>query len=393
MNRYLKSAGILFALLYIFLPVNAGDIRIGLFYGSQVQSMVFSVVEGEYQLTGDGKIIGIYRKGSIFHIEREGTAILVNDIDRTYGSFMKISFQGTSGKDIFQIKPVFQPLKGKESEDDLDLSVHHNAIRIINVLDLEKYIPGTVETEGGSTALPEYYKAQSVITRTYAVRNFHRHAPEGFNLCDAVHCQAYNGKSRMNKEIYQAALLTHDQILADKNGALLITAYHSNCGGETGNASMIWNRELPYLVPIHDPFCNKASNYTWTKTISVTAWKAYLIQKGVNGDKEIPAFKEVVRRKYFFPENNSILMTDFRQDFNLKSAFFLMEQKGESLVINGHGYGHGLGLCQQGAMEMAKMGFCYVDILMFYFRGAELKIQQKGKSTIDGTSEPKSIID
>jgi stage II sporulation protein D len=60
-------------------------------------------------------------------------------------------------------------------------------------------------------------------------------------------------------------------------------------------------------------------------------------------------------------------MSEIRRDFQLKSSFFYVTQEKDGILIHGHGYGHGLGLCQEGAMEMARVGYTYVDILMFYF--------------------------
>ncbi len=64
-------------------------------------------------------------------------------------------------------------------------ALYDKSIQIINILDLEKYIPGTVEAEGGSNTLTEYYKAQAVISRTFAVKNFTRHAPRDLTFAMA----------------------------------------------------------------------------------------------------------------------------------------------------------------------------------------------------------------
>ena len=164
------------------------------------------------------------------------------------------------------------------------LDVRENALRLINILDLEKYIPGTIEAEGGPNASAEFYKAQAVLSRTYAIRNFARHAHEGFNLCDAVHCQAFNGKSRMNPMIYRAVDETRNEILVDQEGKPIFTAFHANCGGITSSASMTWNRDLPYLISVHDPFCDASSRRDWKKMISRQEWNDYLNKKGLAAD-------------------------------------------------------------------------------------------------------------
>ncbi len=65
-------------------------------------------------------------------------------------------------------------------------------------------------------------------------------------------------------------------------------------------------------------------------------------------------------------------MSMLRDDFKLKSSFFTIEETDNSVILHGHGYGHGVGLCQEGAMEMARVGYSYIDILMFYFHGVSL---------------------
>ena len=216
MNRCREILVISILLLMVSFRAISGEIRIGLFYGSQVESFVFSTVEGNYMLVCDGKTVAAIRKGTMFYIERSGSKLAVRDTSVSYGVFSEIFFKGISLSNVFQVKPVFPSLPPKESEDNLAAATDIDGIRLINSLDIEKYIPGTVESEGGSSALPEYYKAQAVIVRTFAIKNYSRHAHEGFNLCDGVHCQAYNGKSRMNREIYNATSTTAGEILVDK---------------------------------------------------------------------------------------------------------------------------------------------------------------------------------
>ena len=78
------------------------------------------------------------------------------------------------------------------------------------------------------------------------------------------------------------------------------------------------------------------------------------------------------RQKYLDRVSKKIPMKSVREDLGLKSSFFWAEENNTNVIIHGHGYGHGLGLCQEGAMEMARVGYTYVDILMFYFRNLNL---------------------
>ena len=379
--RYLKSF-ILFGLLSL-VPglLRAADIRVGLFYGNNVQSVVFSVVEGEYMLSGDGRLIAVVRKSTMLHIEMSGSGLVVSDTLQSYGTYMRLEFKGVSGNNVFQVKPVFPSLPSKESDDNLIIGMRDRSLQLINLLDLEKYIPGTVEAEGGSNAGIEYYKAQAVITRTFAVKNFTRHATQGFNLCDGVHCQSFKGKSHMNRLIYDAVSQTANKILADESGNPIMTAYHANCGGITCSASMAWNKDLPYLTSVHDPFCDRSSQRDWTKSIPLADWNKYLSNNGIPvGSANLQAITITGRQKYLYPEKQKISMTQLRDDFKLKSSFFTIEESSGTVILHGHGYGHGVGLCQDGAIEMARVGYTYNDILMFYFHGVTL-VDRQGQGT------------
>ncbi|MBN2481348.1 MAG: SpoIID/LytB domain-containing protein [Bacteroidales bacterium] len=363
----------IYTVFFLFLagiPVTrASDIRIGLFYDREIQSAVFTVVQGEYILFGDGKQIKSLRRGSILLIDYTADGVAIQDTAESHGGFDQIEFRGISSENVFSIKPVYPSFAGKESDDDLLVGVAGQNLRIINRLDLEKYIAGTLEAEGGIAAPVEYYKAQAVLIRTYAVKNFHRHSFEGFNLCDGQHCQAFNGKSRWDEEIHAAVLATEHEVLTDQDGQPANTAYHANCGGMTASAAIEWNEDLPYLTPVNDPFCSESSQYEWRKVISLNEWRQYLLSKGIVSSL-LPdnLTQQPARLKYFTFGDRRILISDIRQDLQLRSTFLTISQESSNMIFSGRGYGHGVGLCQEGAMEMARVGFVYIDILMFYFR-------------------------
>jgi stage II sporulation protein D len=342
---------------------------------------VVSVVQGDYILRGDDRQVALLREGDIIHLDYSTEGILVNDTAKRVGIFQSLEMRGMSSENVFLAKPVYPSLDARESDDDLIINTYGEGLVIINRLDLEKYVAGTIEAEGGINENIEYYKAQAVLARTYAINHFTRHAPEGFNLCDDQHCQAFHGKSRWNDEIYEATLATRNQILIGPDGQPAATAYHASCGGVTSSASIAWNEDLPYLFPVNDPFCLESDNAQWNMVIPLAEWTQYLLKRGVVSlvlpDNLPPA---PARLKYFDFGDRSILLSDIRQDLQLKSAFITMSQQGSNIIIEGRGYGHGVGLCQEGAMQMARLGYVYVDILMFYFRDLTLSDYQSDTS-------------
>ncbi len=372
------SRSLVFAMIVLtisFANLKCQQINIGLYTNSKITSCVFSVVEGAYFIIGNNKIIEQAIPGKIFYLTIEDSVIIIKDQDKIFGKFSIIHCRGQEINNIFQFKPVNPSLTSRDYDGDFWIYGKNGTLRFINKLDIEKYVAGVLEAESGSNAYLEYYKAQAILIRTYAKKHLSRHWPESYSLCDQVHCQAYKGRSMLNKQIYEATHLTSGMVMTDKSGDLVIPPYHSNCGGKTSSAKMAWQSNLPHLSEITDPFCTKGRNATWTKKISIISWQRYLNKNGIftaSMSKNQFAFNNPNRQKYYVINNKKLLMRDIREYFRLKSTFFSIETSGNDLLFHGKGYGHGVGLCQEGAMEMARVGYTYVDILHFYFQNVKI---------------------
>ena len=197
------------------------------------------------------------------------------------------------------------------------------------------------------------------------------HAPEGFNLCDDVHCQSFKGRSTRNPEIFQAAEDTKDQVVVDTTGTLITAAFHSSCGGQTANSEQVWPKARYYLVSVNDPYCVGKRNATWEKRILIKTFTDYLASKGF-GKESLKVsrlgFNQASRTSYYRVGSDSVSFSRIRTDLGLRSAFFSVLVVGNSIVFQGKGYGHGVGMCQIGAMEMAQRGMDYRAIIQFYFK-------------------------
>jgi stage II sporulation protein D (peptidoglycan lytic transglycosylase) len=367
----LKGLTALMALLVFSGTLHASEIRVGLFYQKEITDVVFSVVDGEYIIYGDYRQVGAARKGFIYHIGISADALTIQDTSAVLGTFGRIEFKGVSGSNVFSIRPVSPALPSKELDDNLLLVGELGLITAINLLDLEKYIAGVVESEGGPAAQAEFYKAQAILARTFAVKNFYRHGTEGYNLCDAEHCQSYKGKSRMNPDIPAAALATKALILFDTHNNPVNPPYHSNCGGRTCDAAWVWGQPLNHLKPVTDPFCRDSRNAAWDLILGRDEWISYLQSKGFRKEQLLQAdlnFLQDTRQKYYRLGDRQVELVEIRKDLALKSAWFSVAVKGDSVILRGKGYGHGVGMCQEGAMKMAEKGYVFVDILHFYFK-------------------------
>jgi stage II sporulation protein D len=242
---------------------------------------------------------------------------------------------------------------------------------LINICDVEKYISGVVKAEGGSGKNIEYFKTQAVIARTYMYKCFDKHLSDRYNVCDNTHCQAFSGLSS-DSLINRAALETQGLVILDKDSTLIISAFHSNCGGETSSSEDVWLTSQPYLKKVFDPYCLSSRNAVWEKSISLNDWLEFIKKSGYNGKTDDPSafsFLQKSRLNDYRTGSFTMPLRTIRTEMNLRSAFFSVLAEGDSIILKGRGYGHGVGLCQEGAMVMALKGFNYEQIIDFYYFG------------------------
>jgi stage II sporulation protein D len=225
--------------------------------------------------------------------------------------------------------------------------------------------------EGGPGKNLEYFKTQAIIARTYMYKYFDKHLPDRYNVCDNTHCQAFNGLSS-DSLLNKAALETKGLVILDKDSVLIISAFHSNCGGETSSSEDVWLSGLPYLKSVVDPYCLASRNATWQKSFSMNDWVKYIRKSGYNGIVDDPSVFNFIQKSRLADYKSgtyTLALRTMRSDFNLRSTFFSLNANRDSIVLTGRGYGHGVGLCQEGAMVMAAKGFKYPEIINFYYSG------------------------
>lgn len=353
----------------------ATTVNIGLFNELSLTSIALTVQTGNYVLLFDSSKRIRSDLNAVYLLSLENDSIRVKTLDKNFGKFRRVDFKGDDTASL-KIKVVIPYKAAKQFDNDFSFFVINHQLKVRSNVDLEKYVAGVVETEAGTRQTLEYYKVQAIICRTYALSNMRRHETENFNLCDNVHCQAYKGNNRINQAITAAAFQTKNLVLVDKNSALITTAFHSNCGGQTCNSEDVWGMKRPYLRSVRDTFCLRQRNAKWTKVISKESWLNYLNMNckpcltdssGICCD-----FEQVERKNYFDINSTQLLTKNMRNDLKLKSAFFSIQPQNDSLVFIGRGYGHGVGLCQEGAIEMARQGLKYTYILHYYYKDVDI---------------------
>jgi stage II sporulation protein D len=165
---------------------------------------------------------------------------------------------------------------------------------------------------------------------------------------------------------------TKDQVILAPDSTLIIAAFHSNCGGETSSSEDVWLTSQPYLKRLPDPYCIKARNAVWERKVSMTSWLDMLKKSGYTGKTDDPssfAFNQRSRLTTYETGSFTMPLRTIRSELNLRSTYFSVIPEGDTIILRGRGYGHGVGLCQEGAMEMAILGFNYRQIIDFYYAG------------------------
>lgn len=371
----------------------AQPVEVGLFQDHLVRAAVVYCSSGHYQLLLDGELKLRLEEGDILYLTLEEGKVKVLDAERDFGYAAHIELISLSNESIFRVRSIQPEIASRIYDDNLVVTPGDRYMTLVNRVDLDKYLAGVVEAEAGPNVEKEFYKAQSILCRTYALKQMERHSSEGFSLCDGAHCQAYKGRSTGNPEILEAIVETSAVVLADYNFKLITAAYHSNSGGQTQRASDVWLTDMNYLQSVVDPYSLHQSHAKWQDTISFEAWKEYLLKNGMQSVTRIPEeiiyVEQMRRKKYFILDRDSIRMAKIREDWGFKSAFFDMFPEGDSVLVWGKGYGHGIGMSQEGAMKMARDGFAYQDILQFYFHEVRLMDYRD----LPDSSLPQAVLD
>lgn len=354
---------------FVAVTVSAQKLSISLFNDLALQTVLITPETEGYKLIA-GDVVVDLKVNQILYISRSGDSVLVRDASKNYGKWRRASIVAQTAKGIIRFKPIMPAQPLRVYDDNLTFYIEFNRLMAINLVDQDKYIAGVVDSEAGPGAELEFYKAQSLIARTFAISHLDKHVGEGFNLCDNVHCQAYKGRSVRDPEILKATQETKGLIIVDSNNEPITAAFHANCGGETVNSEDVWLKSLPYLKAVNDPYCRSSRGATWEARIPMDDWKAFLEEKGVKVANLSPddyVYKEKQRKVNYTIGGVTIPFADFRGKFNLRSTFFTIDISQSQIRLRGRGYGHGVGLCQEGAMQQARKKRTFEEIIHFYY--------------------------
>lgn len=379
-----KIALIFFGIVSTFASAITIDVR--LFSNATVTESVVSLRGGDYYLVLIDAKNQLADTLAFLPQKKTGTAVTITQL----GKQIKISaggnnFTSTTGFTLVtQTDTAHFIIKGKGSERiyqaDLRFKIYGGSLQIVNRVPLEAYVAGVVESEGGHYAQFEYFKAQAVLARTWVLKNINKHKSEGYNVKDDETSQVYKSMAYLqySQNIIEAVAATRDTILTDPNGNPIFGAFYSNSGGYTMNSEDYWNEKIPYLRAVEDTFSLGMSQARWEKRINKEAFIAFFAQKlgttASNAElrQAVLTYKQNPREAYFYFGGKSFKLRLVREQFKLRSTYFDVIEEETTVLLKGRGFGHGVGMSQEGAMRMSELGYCYDEILHHYFRDTKL---------------------
>lgn len=284
-------------------------------------------------------------------------------------------------------------------------------------LALDDYIAGVIQNEIGNSSPLEALKAQAVAARTHAVSLLlnNRHQADGYDLCSSTHCQVYKGEYLSNANVLKAVDDTRNEVLLAA-GKIADATYHSCCGGKTDSSAAIWKgKPIAHLEGVTcileadsldlsteadarkwldtDPEVAGMSSWergalSWEKTMSrdqlaknaglSSINRIEIMKRGRSGrilSMKLTGVKDILLdNEYKIRQAFGNLMSSF---FYIKGSYFtdkgvVIIHPRKTLNLVGKGAGHGVGMCQVGALRMARTGAGYQDILQHYYPGTTI---------------------
>lgn len=371
----MKNITAILCLLLLTLSASADRVKVRLFTNNSIDLINISFDLGTYNLyggdttliaaeVGNDKSVELTPKGKLVHVAIDGYE---------YGNYSHVTFSATDTACILCLNP--RNVKQRTYEGNLIVSVGKNGkLFIINDVEFETYIAGVVQSEIYGTQ-SDIFRVQAIISRTWAMKNIHKHKNEGYNFCDQVHCQAYLNRC-VRPDIMLGTMQSSGMTIVDANDKLIETPFHSNSGGQTANSEDVWREAVPYLRSVPDTFSYHMRQSEWVKVVDESKWLNYFANKhklDITNDSirnELLTFSQSQRKVRLC----GVPLTRIRTDFQLKSTFFsvLYDSTAHRVTLSGHGFGHGVGLSQEGTIRMVGLGIAYDSIIHHYYTGSHI---------------------
>jgi stage II sporulation protein D len=279
----------------------------------------------------------------------------------------------------------------------LRVQVREGERMVVREVPLEDYVTATALSEvhpdaADGTIAERVFEVQAVLARSYALSNRGRHAGEGFDLCSTTHCQLYEpsrlGTSRWAAVARDAVARTAGELLWF-NGTLAHALFHADCGGHTSDAAAVWGGPAPpYLAGASDGGPAESAHTDWTFEASPAALRAALNADprtaiGARLERIDVAGRDAAGRAELITLGGTrtfVVRGEVFRDAvtralgvkSIRSTLFTIRKTPEGFIFSGKGYGHGVGLCQAGAIARLRAGASVNSVLAHYFPGTTI---------------------
>lgn len=269
--------------------------------------------------------------------------------------------------------------------NNINVRVKRLSTNEIQIVPLEEYIVGVLAGE-----MPVYFelealKAQAVASRSYVLKRLEYNKDSEYDVVDSVLNQVYLDDNYLKEawrkdyvvninKLRTAVNETIDEYL-EYDGEIIDALFFSTSNGYTEDASIVFNLELPYLKSVESKWDAQTSSvFNSQKTISLQEFYEKLgLEYKSELNFNVLERSDTNRIIKLEINGNMLNATDVYNKLGLRSTDFNLTQVGTNVVIDTKGYGHGVGMSQYGALGMAKEGYNYMQILEYYYSGAEIK--------------------
>ncbi len=278
-------------------------------------------------------------------------------------------------------------VNGRRYRDNVIIRAIDGKLTVINELGIEDYLRGVLPMEIDKGWPEQSLKVQAVISRTYLLRNLRKHEKDGFDLCSGVHCQVYGGMEPEQKATNDAIEKTRGEVLV-YDGKLAQALFFAQCGGHTEDPKYVWKWEADtpeYLKGRKCTFCKDCKHQNWKTRVNTETIRTRLEKAGFN----VGQIKKIsTSGKTPSGRALTIVVKSSKGKLQIPSGKFRMAlspdvvrstmitdivRYGDEYEFRGHGWGHGIGLCQWGCKVMGEKNYDYQEIIHYYYPGAKVE--------------------
>lgn len=403
----------------------APELRVGLTWA---RAEVAVSGTGVLTLSSEGRAVASGESGRVFRIQRarggssgRSVLVVVDEAGRTVTTCSSpLRIRAESGLLIHaDFAPEHWDAKAERRyRGDFEVTAGPSGLALVNVVDLEDYLRGVVPSEMSARYPAEALKAQAVASRSAALAMTARHQAAGFDVCDNQHCQVYGGATSEHPATDEAVRATEGEVLT-YDGRVARAVYSAVCGGHTESSAAAWGSDEPYLRGRPD-FEGEGPNLP--SPSDEQGWRAYFksaplvncyqpkhtplhcfrwvevrtrqeLEKSLSDVVNVGTLKSlkplergasgrIIRLEVSGSKGRSVLGPErvIRNALGgLRSAAFVVDCYAGAdgvpvvFIFWGAGWGHGVGMCQVGAVGLAERGRTYKDILAWYYPGCEVQ--------------------